>query len=76
MNFSLLNFQENKIARKKRNTVHNISIGEIEFGVKRSPKGLAKKKWVLLIWPAMMIVSMVPYNCPMTNVLFSMTFES
>jgi len=43
MNFSLLNFSENKIARKKRNTVHNnISIGEIEFGVKRSPKGLAK----------------------------------
>jgi hypothetical protein len=43
MNFSLLNFQENKIARKKRNTVHNISIGEIEFGVKRCPKGLAKR---------------------------------
>jgi hypothetical protein len=40
MNFSLFHFSfENKIARKKRNTVHNMSIGEIEFGVKRSPKG-------------------------------------
>jgi hypothetical protein len=41
--FTFETFLKIKIARKKRNTVHNnISIGEIEFGVKRSPKGLAK----------------------------------
>jgi hypothetical protein len=40
------------LPEKKRNTVHkNISIGEIESGVKRSPKGLAKQMGAF-DWPA------------------------
>jgi len=49
-NFKIMNFftfetfLKIKLPQRKRNTVHNnISIGEIEFGVQRSPKGLAKR---------------------------------